>query len=328
MDETIAAALNESRLTIAQALREGRRLLAEGGIDGALLDAEVLLCHVLDVGREYLYSRSEALLAPPATARYRELIRRRRLREPVAYITGRKEFWSLDLVVTPDVLIPRPETELLVEVCLKLVKLSRGGRKSLTPSLSRERERARERVPVRMLELGTGSGAIAISLAHELQGAEIVATDASAASLQVAQKNAARHGLAGRIEFLQGNLFDPVPTNRRFDFILANPPYVRSTELETLPPEVRRWEPLAALDGGVDGLNCYRGIAAEAHWYLAEGGCILLEIGWDMAADVSRLFGETNRYTAPSIDQDYGARDRVFATSKLSQFTVTGPGYG
>jgi release factor glutamine methyltransferase len=342
MDETVAAALNESCLTIAQALREGGRLLAEGGIDGALLDAEVLLCHALEVGREYLYSHSEAPLAPPAAVRYRESIRRRRLREPVAYITGRKEFWSLDLVVTPDVLIPRPETELLVEVCLKLAREMEQGAGSQEPELGGRRPDVRNPNPegsapcsmlfapcaLRVLELGTGSGAIAISLAHELQGAEIVATDASAASLQVAQKNAARFAMAGRIEFLQGNLFGAVPTHRRFDFILANPPYVRSTELETLPPEVRCWEPLMALNGGEDGLNCYRDIAAKAHWYLAEGGCILLEIGSDMTADVSRLFNETNRYTAPSIYQDYGDRNRVFATSKLSRFTVTCPGYG
>jgi release factor glutamine methyltransferase len=286
--KTIAAASNGSHTTIAHALREGAELLHQGGIEGARLDAEVLLCHVLDVTREQLYVRSGGLLAQLVAARYRELIKRRRSR--------RKEFWSLDLLVTPDVLIPRPETELLVEACLN-------------------REKVTETVPLRILDIGTGNGAIAIALAKELHGAKVVASDVSEASLQVARKNARRHGLAERIEFFKGDLFHALPTERPFDLIVGNPPYVRSTELETLPAEIRYWEPLLALDGGRDGLNFYRGIAAEAHRYLTEGGRVLLEIGSDMAADVSRLFSEMHRYAAPTIYQDYSGRDRVFATS-------------
>jgi release factor glutamine methyltransferase len=354
-DEPIAGTSIGSRATIARALRDGARLLDQAGIESALLDAEVLLCHVLDVSREQLYACSAGRLAQPTAARYRELITRRGLCEPVAYIIGKKEFWSLDLFVTPDVLIPRPETELLVEVCLKLARVPNEGggvvrnfeklclqavpkdlrgearEKSTSAGIRMKYVEARRssvtkhmglfQRPVRILELGTGSGAIAISLAEELEGAEIVATDVSPASLQVARKNAARHGLTGRIEFVAGDLFGPLAAKRRFDFIVVNPPYVRSAELKTLPPDVRNWEPLLALHGGEDGLNYYRGIASEAHRYVAEGGCILLEIGSALGADVSRLFRETGRYATPRIYRDYGDRDRVFATTKLCTLT-------
>lgn len=298
-EETIAAPANRYDRTIAEALRQGARVLEQSGGESALLDAEVLLCYVLEVAREQLYIHSETLLGEPTLARYWEWLKRRALREPIAYITGKKEFWSLDLLVTPDVLIPRPETELLVEVTLELAKLFDTG------------------TDVRILDMGTGSGAIAIALGKELQKAEIVGTDVSAASLEVARKNGQQHELSGRIEFLHGHLFEAFAADRRFDFIVANPPYVRSSELQTLPADIRDWEPLVALDGGKDGLEYYRWIAVGAYRHLPEGAYVLLEIGADMAAAVTELFSETKCYASPVIHQDYAGRDRVFATRKL-----------
>jgi release factor glutamine methyltransferase len=295
-EETIAETANGCDRTIAQALREGVRVLGQSGIESALLDAEVLLCYVLQVAREQLSGDRERLLGQPTLARYRELLKRRELREPAAYITGKKEFWSLDLLVTPAVLIPRPETELLVEVALQLARPSDRGPE------------------VRLLDVGTGSGALAIALAKELEQARIVATDVSTASLEVARKNSGGHGLSRRIELIHSDLFQAFVSERGFDFIIANPPYVRSSELQTLAAEICDWEPVVALDGGRDGLEYYRRIAVGAHRHLREGGYVLLEIGADMAADVTGLFGETARYASPIIYQDYAGRDRVFAT--------------
>jgi release factor glutamine methyltransferase len=301
--ERTAAASEATGVAIARALRQGAQTLSEAGVEPALLDAEVLLCYLLDVGREHLYANPQRRLDQSLVGRYGELIRRRASCEPVAYITGSKEFWSLDLLVTPDVLIPRPETELLVEVCLN--------REISAPCSMRFAPCA-----LRVLELGTGSGAIAIALAKAMPGAEIAATDVSAPSLAVARTNAARHGVS-TIEFCHGELFGAVAAERCFDFIVANPPYVRSSELRTLPADIRNWEPLIALDGGLEGVDYYRSIAAAAHHYLAGGGYVVLEIGADMAANVSQLFSEAARYGPAAIYQDYTGRDRVFAARKL-----------
>jgi len=276
---------------VSEALREGRAMLLRAGIESATLDAEILLCHALGVGREALYTAGEVDVR--SRRKYRRLLRERAAFKPVAYITGSKEFWSLDLLVTPDVLVPRPETERLVEVCLEFAN----GRDSTAR--------------VHILELGTGSGAVAIALAKEMPAAKIMATDLSPAALTAARRNAERHSVAHQIDFTCGDLFGPLK-RRGFDFVVANPPYVRSGELEMLAPEIRDWEPRAALDGGADGLRCYRLIADAAAGYLAPGGSVMLEIGADMGSEVARLFAATRRYTRETIYQDAAGRDRVF----------------
>jgi release factor glutamine methyltransferase len=216
----------------------------------------------------------------------------------VAYITGRQEFWSLDFCVTPDVLIPRPETELLVEITLKLAADWHAGQ------------------PLRVLDMGTGSGAIAIAVASELPRAQICAADCSTSVLAVARRNAARNGVADRVHFLQSDLFAGLGhLQDRFDLIVSNPPYIRRSEIAQLEPEVSRWEPRSALDGGVDGLDYYRRIAAGAFDYLSPNGATMVEIGADMSASVTALFASAGAPDA-QVYQDYSGKDRVVVACK------------
>lgn len=288
----------ENSLSIREALSWGAQALLQAGIENARLDAEVLLRHALGMEREQLYMNTEAPISAGQETNFRELVRRRSRREPVAYITGHKEFWSLDFVMTPAVLIPRPETELLVEVALQHVRKPPGS-------------------SIQILELGTGSGAIAVCLAKEKAAAEIVAVDISPIGLDVARVNAGRHGVADRIRFLSGDLFAPLkPLRETFNLIVANPPYVRTSELSTLAPEISNWEPMTALDGGADGIDAYRQIIAQGHEYLAAGGAMVLEIGADMAPTVAELFASSGCYGPASVYQDYAGNDRVIAAIK------------
>lgn len=294
----IEAAAPAEPVPLRCGLLRAAQLLREAGIESASLDAEVLLRHVLAVETEQLYLNGDRRLGELELARFWGLIERRARREPVAYITGNKEFWSLDFLVTPDVLIPRPETERLIEVSLELAK---------TQGASAD---------LRILDLGTGSGAVAVSLARDLPEADIAATDVSTAALEVARKNATRHVLR-QIQFCHGNLFEAVAEARDgFHLIVSNPPYIRSGELKMLPRDIRDWEPVIALDGGTDGLDYYRRIAVDAHRYLVDGGYVLLEIGADLGADVFDLFSQANRYAASAFYQDFSGRDRVFVARK------------
>lgn len=286
---------------VLAALLEGTRRLS-GAIDSARLDAELLLGHVLKMTRTQLVVAANSRLGYVQWECYEAVLARRLRREPVAYITGRQEFWSLDFDVTPDVLIPRPETERLVEIALRLAaELRVGG-------------------PLRILDLGTGSGAIAIALAWELPGAEVWATDISPSALAVAWRNAARHSGADRIHFLQSDLFADIDVEDRFDLIVSNPPYIRRGEIAQLEPDVSRWEPRNALDGGVDGLDYYRRIAGKAFDYLSPGGATAVEIGADMGLSVTALFAGTGAVDA-RIFQDYSGRDRVVVARRRSGFS-------
>jgi release factor glutamine methyltransferase len=294
------AIAQENPLSIRSALLWGAQVLSHGGIDNHQLDAEVLLRHVLDMEKEQLYVNRDAPISAGQDAKFRELLLRRSRREPAAYITGHKEFWSLDFVVTPAVLIPRPETELLVEVALQCVRqLSSGS-------------------PAKVLEIGTGSGAISVCLAKEQAASQIFAVDIFPVALDVARLNAQRHGVADRIRFLPGDLFAPIkPLSETFDLVVSNPPYIRTGELSMLTPEIREWEPTIALDGGADGIDTYRRIIGEGHRYLTPGGSIVLEIGADMAAAVVDLFSRSGCYGPASVYQDYAGKDRVVAAMKL-----------
>jgi release factor glutamine methyltransferase len=295
-----AAIAQDSPFSIRGALLWGAQVLSNAGIENHRLDAEVLLRHVLNMEKEQLYVNGEAPISAGQEAEFRGLLLRRSLREPVAYITGHKEFWSLDFVVTPAVLIPRPETELLVEVALQCVR-------ELTSGLS-----------VKVFDVGIGSGVISVCLAKEQPVTEIVAVDISPVALDVARLNAGRHGVDDRIRFLSGDLFAPVkPVAGTFDLIVSNPPYVRTGELSILAPEIREWEPITALDGGADGIDTYRRIIREGYKYLAPGGSIVLEIGADMASAVAELFSRSGCYGPASTYQDYAGKDRVIAAMKL-----------
>jgi len=274
---------------------QGVRRLQGAGIDSARLDAELLLGCALGISREELIVAAARNLSLAESDRYEDLLKRRLNREPLAYITGHQEFWSLDFIVSSDVLVPRPETELLVEIALKeLANL------------------ADTKLP-RMLELGTGSGAISVALATESPQAQIFATEISPAALAIARRNACRHGVSKGIRFLQGDLFTALDQEHEndFDLVVSNPPYIPRGEISNLEAEVSRWEPRAALDGGVDGLNFYRLIAQEAPNYLRQGGVVAVEIGATMGSSVLALFRDSAAYLDIQVHQDYSGRDRV-----------------
>jgi release factor glutamine methyltransferase len=299
--------------TIRTALLKGRQFLLAAGVESASLDAEVLLADVLGAEKTELYLKIETPLKIEDERRFWERLHRRARREPVAYITGQKEFWSVDFVVAPDVLIPRPETELLVEVALEYLKP------------------IRSKTPPKILDLGTGSGAIAVSLAKEGLDARLWAVDISSSALEIARVNGNRHVEAGRIKFLQGDLFEPVRAEKNvFDLIVSNPPYIRTGELATLAPDIRDWEPRTALDGGADGMDYYRRIVGEAHYFLSSGGALVLEISADVSQAVVDLFTDCGCYQPPSVYADLAGKDRLIAAMRapLTQSLPKGGGRG
>jgi release factor glutamine methyltransferase len=240
-----------------------RRALAQSGL--VSLEAQVLLAHVLDSDRAWLAAHATDPLHPQAFDRFFALARRRREGEPVAYLTGRREFFGLDLTVTPDVLIPRPETETVVEAALARLPADR---------------------PLRVLDLGTGSGAIALALAHERPSAQIVATDVSAAALAVAAANASRLALPG-VRLVQTSWYDAVPPGP-YDAIVSNPPYVALGDAHLAEGDLR-FEPASALTAGADGLSALRTIIGGARAFLAPGGWLIVEHGYDQASAVREL---------------------------------------
>ncbi|MBI4524275.1 MAG: peptide chain release factor N(5)-glutamine methyltransferase [Deltaproteobacteria bacterium] len=285
---------------LRQALLNGAAFLNRAGVETARLDAEVLLGWCLGGGRERLYLNYESPLGGKTGELYEEALARRARREPLAYIVGRREFWSLNFIVSHNVLVPRPETELLVELAIQMAQ-----------QLSKKDS-------IKIIDLGTGSGVIAVSLAKEIGHSEVWATDLSPEALGVARANAQHNGVEDKIHFLQGDLFDPVKNRSSFfDMVVSNPPYVRRGEIEDLPPEARDWEPRIALDGGVDGLDLYRRIIQEAPIYLGGGGFIGLEIGADMPQPISKLFESRDCYQRMSLHQDLSGRDRAVTARRV-----------
>ncbi len=286
--------------TVAGLLAEAQVRLAACGIDSARLDAEVLLGHALGIERgrlaAMLATGGGATVDEPAAADFRELVRRRTSREPVAYITGRREFWSLDLEVTPAVLIPRPETELLVEESLAALALCApafGGRVS----------------GPRVADVGTGSGAVAVALAVERPDAFITATDVSREALEVARRNARRHGCGARIGLVQADLLEGVPGP--FDVVVSNPPYVAPDERALLMPEVERYEPALALFGGPDGMEVIGRLVAQAADRLAPGGWLLVEIASPRGARSVEMVRGSGVWEDVAVRDDYAGLPRV-----------------
>lgn len=266
------------------------------GLEQPRLEAEVLLAGALATERVRLYIDFDRPLEPEELTRYRELVRRRAAGEPTAYLIGEKEFMALSLVVTPEVLIPRPETEQLVEVALDFIRRRRtGGR------------------PCRLLaDIGTGSGAIAVAVACACPELRVLAVDISPGALAVAARNRARHQLQERIELVRGDLLQPLLDAGEVlepDLVTANLPYIPSREIPALAMEVRQ-EPVVALDGGGDGLDLYRRLIPQAKRILAGGGGLLLEIGWNQGAAVRRLFSERD-WQAVEVLPDFNGHDRV-----------------
>jgi release factor glutamine methyltransferase len=262
------------------------------GIESPRLEAELLLAHALGTDRMRVIVEPDRALAEDELARYRALIQRRRKGEPVAYLRGHKEFYGRSFRVDERVLVPRADTEILVEI-----------------ALARTRDRS---VGRRYLDLCTGSGCVAISLAKERPGCQVFAVDASEAALEVARENGVRLGAAFQVAWLAGDLYEPLASlgHIAFDLVTANPPYIPEAELASLPLDIRGFEPRLALSGGEDGLAVLRRIVAGAPRFLRPGGVLAVEMGMGQASRVQALFEEA-RFAEVKVDKDYGGHERV-----------------
>jgi release factor glutamine methyltransferase len=294
------------RWTVRRILEWTTAHLRTRGSESPRLDAEILLARARQCPRVQLYVQYDRELSDAERSVMRELVKRRANQEPVAHLVGHREFFSLDFEVTRDTLIPRPDTETLV---VELLELARGNKPS-------DPDAASVRVAARILEIGTGTGCIAISAAVNLPAAKFVATDVSEAALEVARRNAAKHGVGDRIEFLHGDLFAPVAAEARFDLIVSNPPYVGEGELPTLPAEVARHEPRLALVSGPDGLDVIRRLVAESPRHLVPGGSLLFEIAPEQARSVESLAKATGQYDAVRVVKDLARAERVVIATR------------
>ncbi len=268
------------------------------GVDAPRLTAELLLANVLKKDRISLYIDYDQPLTKKELAEYRELIKRRSAREPLAYILGTRSFHSIEVDVTPDVLVPRPETETLVEAALESIPGDSGQ-------------------PKRILELGTGSGAVIISIASQRPGHLYFASDISQGALKVAMRNAGKLLGSGSVMFFLADWLSACSRVPGFDIIVTNPPYVRREDIESLEPEIRMHEPIIALDGGPDGLAAIRRIISEAAGYLVHGGRLLVEIGYDQAGDLEKISNNTRAFEPVYFFRDLAGYKRVACMIRL-----------
>jgi release factor glutamine methyltransferase len=289
-------------MPLRSTLRQGLQTLLAHQVPSANLAAELLLMHVLGRDRAYLYSHPDDDLSPEILERYNKLIQERAAGKPTQYITGHQEFWGFDFEVTPDVLIPRPETEHVVERTIELAK-----RRGLEMD-----------APLRIVDVGTGSGCIALAVASELPGATVYAVDISPAALAVAARNASRLGLADRVTFVESDLLDKLidgNSAREFDFVLSNPPYVGKQELESVQREVRDFEPALALGTNLERAEeIYEKLFPQAFEALKPGGCVVVEIGYKMHDRVVALFG--NSWVEVEVTPDLAGIARVVSARK------------
>jgi release factor glutamine methyltransferase len=290
--------------TIKELLKVTTDYLEKKEIESPRLSAEILLAHQLEIDRIKLYLRFDQPLHEKEVSGYRSLIKRRLSREPIQYITGVQEFWSMDFRVGPQVMVPRPETELLVEHVLGLCR----GKGSTGGSC------------VRILDLGTGCGAIAVAIARELEGAAVWASDVSQDALDMARQNAKKHEVEEKIEFVLSDLWQGFSNPElTFDVIVSNPPYIKSEAMDSLPPEVRDYEPRRALDGGAEGMFYIRDIIQEAPRHLNPGGWILLEMDPDQTKQALGLVEASNSYGRKVRFKDYSHNHRVVMAQKIDE---------
>ena len=284
--------MNDKIWTIGRILKWTEQYFKDKGIESTRLDAEVLLAHVLEKQRIYLYVHFDEPLQPGELAAYREMIKKRVLRVPVAQILGEKEFMGLTFKVTADTLVPRPDTEILVQAAVDRLRAMAGEE------------------PLRFADIGTGSGAICLSVLHYLSDTVADTVDISPAARAVAEENAASLGLADRVTFHTGDLLQPL-SGISFVAILSNPPYIPEADIAKLAPEVRLKEPHTALSGGQDGLDFYRRLAEEAPAMLVPGGFTAFEVGIHQAGDVADLLKANPLIDRTEILPDYAGIDRV-----------------
>jgi release factor glutamine methyltransferase len=289
-------------VTFIEAINRAASQLEAAGVSTARLDAEVLLRHAINRDRAWLLAHMQEELADDARKTFERAVERRSRREPLQYITGRQEFWGIEFMVTPDVLIPRPETELIIESALRSVRDRNG--------------------PQWIIDLCTGSGCIAVSLAKELPQARILATDTSSQAISVARGNARRHDVADRIRFFEGDLFGPLEEldiHGQVDIIVSNPPYVSSGDFSALQPEVRDYEPKMALLAGPDGTQVQRRIVNEAPRFLMKHGLLIMEMGLGQADPLAHLIRQRKNYGSLEILKDLAGIDRVIVAQKTTK---------
>jgi release factor glutamine methyltransferase len=286
-------------VTLAEAINNAANLLSTAGITNARLDAEVLLSHIIVKDRVWLITHRDDVLDEKLQRDFADMIQRRTRREPLQHIIGNQEFWGLVFKVSPDVLIPRPETEFIVEAALAIVQ----DRNTL----------------VRIIDLCTGSGCIAVSLAKELTAARVIATDVSEKALAVARENTRRHGVSEHIRFLLGDLFEPLEEldiRGQMDIIVSNPPYVQAGVLSTLQPEVRDYEPEIALISGPEGTEMAKRIIQRAPEYLKKNGALIMEMGLGQAKALTRMVEATGAYGYSELLKDLAGIERVLIVRK------------
>lgn len=289
----------ELQWTILKLLKWTAAYFNDRDIDNPRSEAEILLAHALGLNRIDLYLKYDKPLERNELAQFKFLVKRRAGREPSAYITRVKEFWSLDFQVGPDVLIPRPETECLVEEVLALMDTdAKGG-------------------PYHVLDMGTGSGAVILSLAHERPAHRYAAMDRSIKALFQAKHNARKHHLEETVSFFCGDWTCPLKTEgEKFDFIVSNPPYIKNKDMNSLQPEVGLFEPKSALDGGAQGMDCLNRLIEDACFFLKTGGWLVLEMGFDQKESVEKAAKKDGRYDALRFRKDYSGMDRVVLMKK------------
>jgi release factor glutamine methyltransferase len=293
--------MSEGPWTVRRLLEWTTGFFTRKEVDSPRLSAELLLAHVLSYPRIKLYTDYERELSEKDLTIFRGLVQRAGEHEPIAYLTGKAHFFNLEFQVTRDVLIPRPDTETLVENVLQLSRNSPGFESP------------------RVLDLCTGSGCIAAAIAHHLKNAVIIATDISEAAIGIATANVAQLGLEGRVTVVQGDLFEAlahVPDPSPFDLIVANPPYIPSAAIEQLDRNVREFEPHVALDGGIDGLVMHRRIVTEAPARLRSGGRVYLEIQFDQGKELRDLLSQSDEMEDVRIIKDYGGNERLVTARK------------
>ncbi len=284
--------------TIQRLLTWVTEYLTQKGVDAPRLSAELLLSHVLGLKRIELYTQYNKVVAQEQLTQLRGLVKRAGEHEPVAYLVGRTEFYSIEFEVTPDCLIPRPETELLVQRSIEFLRKRTG--------------------PQQVCDLCTGCGIIAVAIAKNVPDTKVMATDISEPALAVAARNVAKHKLADRIELRHGDLFEPlVPQLDVFDLIACNPPYVSAPEYEALDRNVKDYEPRIALYAGQDGLDVYRRIVEKVREFLKPDGILLLEIGYQQGPAVRELLEQTGVFAPIRIDKDLQGHDRVVAAAGI-----------
>lgn len=281
-------------MTVLEVIQRSSEYLARKGVESPRLQIELILAHLLQMPRLKLYLNFNRLLTTTELDALRGLVQRRAAREPVQHILGSTSFCGLEMAVTPEVLVPRPETELLAERAWEFLKQCE----------------ASGQAPGRVLDFGTGSGCLAIALAVQVPQAQVSALDISETALQVARQNALRHGVEGRIQFHAGDGFAALPAGSEFDLLVSNPPYIPSAEIGHLEPEVRGHDPHTALDGGRDGLDFYRRLAVEAPTFLAPGGRLMLEFGDGQEEALRQILSEPT-WVIDAVAKDYSKRPRI-----------------